>query len=118
MPYDFLRPACDGGCPGSGLSEGYLILNYIKTVLPLGLNDYYIYIGIPAHCKERVLIHGLGVSPAKGIYFTPAVRSSSTDPNSAGIAIRWNSITNTGTAMLIDCNKEILRKDQPQENKN
>jgi formylmethanofuran dehydrogenase subunit E-like metal-binding protein len=113
MPYDFLRPSCDGGCPGSGLSQGYLILNYIKTVLPLGPNDYYIYMGIPAHCKEQVLLNGLGVSPAEGTYFTPGVQSSSADPNSVGIAIRWNSITNTGTAILIDYDKTILGLYQP-----
>ncbi|WP_414469799.1 hypothetical protein [Methanobacterium sp. ACI-7] len=119
MPYDFLRPACDGGCSGSGLSQGYVISNYVKTALPLGPNEYYIYMGVPAHCKEQVLIHGLGVSPAEGTYFTPGLQSSSSDANAVGIFIRWNSVTNTGTAMLIDYNSTIVNAIQtPNPNNN
>lgn len=116
MPYDFLRPACEGACPGSGASQGYVISDYIKTVLPLGPNEYYIYIGIPAHCKEQVLLDGLGVSPAEGTYFTPGLQSSPSDASSVGIAIRWNFITNMGTAMLIDYNSTIVNSIQPQNN--
>lgn len=114
MPYDYLRPACDGGCPGSGLSQGYVIANYIKSILPLGANEYYIYIGIPAHCKEQAIMEELGISPAQGTYFTPGLQSSSSDANSAGIAIKWNTATNTGTAMLIDFDKTVLNNIQPQ----
>jgi len=116
MPYDILRPACDGGCPGSGLSMGYVITQYIKSILPLGPNEYYVYIGIPAHCKEQAIMEGLGISPAQGTYFTPGLQSSSSDPNSAGIAIRWNSITNTGTAVLINYNSTIISGIQPSFN--
>lgn len=114
MPYDFLRPACDGGCPGSGLSMGYVITDYIRSVLPIGPNEYYMYIGIPAHCKEQAIMEGLGISPAQGTYFTPGSQTSPSDTNSVGIAIKWNSITNTGTAMLIDFNKAVLNPIQPQ----
>lgn len=116
MPYDFLRPACDGGCPGSGLSMGYVIVDYIRAHLPLRANEYYMYIGIPAHCKEQAIMEGLGISAAKGTYFTLGTQNSPSDANSVGIVIRWNSATNTGTAMLIDYDKNIVSNIQPKNN--
>jgi len=101
----------------SGFTQGYVILNYIKTHLPLGPNEHYIYIGIPAHCKEQVLLNGLGVSAAMGTYFTNGLRSSPNDanPNSVGIVVRWNSVTNTGTAALLTLDRKTINDLQNQD---
>ena len=35
MPYDFMLATIGGGCPGSGLTQGHVIADFIKTWLPL-----------------------------------------------------------------------------------
>lgn len=115
MPYAFLKSAIGGGCPGSGLTQGYLIANYVKNNFPLGANQIYIYLSITAHCKEQVLIDSLGLSAAQGTYYTTGLRYS-TDNQAAGIFLRWNTLTNTGEAILLDLNTAIINQLQPTNN--
>lgn len=112
MPYAFLKSAIGGGCPGSGLTQGYIIADYVKNNLPLSANDIYIYLAITAHCKEQVLIDSLGLSAAQGTYYTTGLRYS-TENSAAGIFVRWNTATNTGEAMLLDLNTAIINQLQP-----
>ncbi|HIH61888.1 MAG TPA: hypothetical protein HA298_04295 [Methanobacteriales archaeon] len=116
MPYDFRLAAIGGGCPGSGLTQGYVIADLIKTWLPLTGTQYYVYIGVPAHCKEQAIMQVLGLSAAKGTYHTTGVRDTAALPSSQGIAIRWDPLKNTGKAILIDYNKKILTSIQPYNN--
>lgn len=112
MPYNFLKSAISGGCPGSGLTQGYVIADYVKNSLSLAANEFYIYLAITAHCKEQVLIDSLGLSAAQGTYYTTGLRYSS-DNNAAGIFIKWNTLTNTGKAILLDLNTAIINSLQP-----
>jgi Protein containing a metal-binding domain shared with formylmethanofuran dehydrogenase subunit E len=115
MPYAFLKSAIGGGCPGSGLTQGYLIADYVKNNFPVGANQIYIYLSITAHCKEQVLIDSLGLSAAQGTYYTTGLRYS-TDNQAAGIFLRWNTLTNTGEAILLDLNTAIINQLQPANN--
>jgi len=115
MPYDFMLSAIGGGCPGSGLTQGYLLATVIQRLLPLSGDQYYIYIGIPAHCKEQALMEVLGLSAGRGNYFTTGTRTSS-DPNALGIAIRWDPAKNTGKAVLFHYDKNIINSIQPASN--
>jgi len=112
MPYSFLKSAIGGGCPGSGLTQGYLIADYVKNISPLGANEAYIYLAVTAHCKEQVIIDSLGLSAAQGTYYTTGLRYS-TENSAAGIFVRWNTATNTGEAMLLDLNTAIINQLQP-----
>lgn len=113
MPYDFMLAAIGGGCPGSGLTQGYVIADIIKSWLPLTGNQYYIYLGVPAHCKEQVIMQVLGLSAGRGTYYTTGVRNTATLASSVGIAIKWDPSKNTGKAILIDYDKSILESIQP-----
>ena len=112
MPYAFLKSAIGGGCPGSGLTQGFLIADFVKNSFPLGANEAYIYLAITAHCKEQVIIDSLGLSAAQGTYYTTGLRYS-TENSAAGIFMRWNTATNTGEAMLLDLNTAIINQLQP-----
>lgn len=116
MPYDFMLAAIGGGCPGSGLTQGYVIADLIKSWLPLTGTQYYVYIGVPAHCKEQAIMQVLGLSASKGTYYTTGVRNTQALPSSQGIAIRWDPSKNTGKAILIDYDKNILTSIQPNNN--
>lgn len=115
MPYDFTLSAISGGCPGSGLTQGYILAKMIQEWLPLSGNQYYVYIGVPAHCKEEALMEVLGLSAGRGTYFTTGTRTAS-DATSLGIAIRWNPETSTGKAILVSYDKNIVNSIQPAVN--
>lgn len=115
MPYEFALAATGGGCPGSGLAQGYVLANIIRSWLPLSDGQYYAYIGVPAHCKEQVLMEVLGLSAARGNYFTTGTRTAS-DASAVGIAIRWDPVKNTGKAILVSYNKDAVNAIQPASN--
>lgn len=115
MPYDFMLSAVCGGCPGSGLTQGYILSKMIQKWLPLKGASYYIYLGVPAHCKEQALMEVLGLSAGRGTYFTTGTRTAS-DAMALGIAIRWDPATGTGKAVLVSYDKSIINSIQPASN--
>ncbi|MEN4018326.1 MAG: hypothetical protein PQ975_04955 [Methanobacterium sp.] len=111
VPYELLAASVGGACPGSGFTQGYVIADYVRRNFPL--NSHYIHVGFPAHCKEMVINHILGTSAAEGTYFTPGVRIRNT--NTAGIFILWNEATNTGKAILLEMDRNIINTMQNQD---
>lgn len=114
-PYDFQISGIGGGCPGSGLSQGYLISNYILTNYPLGAGQQYITISIPAHCKEQVIMDSLGVSAALGSYYTMGLSSYAANANLAGLFIIWSESTQSGQAILLNMDRNIINTMQNQD---
>jgi len=111
VPYELLVASVGGACPGSGFTQGYVIADYVRTNFPL--NSRYMHVGFPAHCKEMIINHILGTSAAEGTYFTPGVRIRNT--NNAGIFILWNEATNTGEAILLEMDRNIINSMQNQD---
>ncbi|MGB9936120.1 MAG: hypothetical protein ACPK7O_00225 [Methanobacterium sp.] len=105
-PYSFMKSAIGGGCPGSGLTQGYSIASYIMANYPLAFGEQYIGVSILAHCKEQALMDTLGLSPAAGTYFTTGVQLPKNDLTS-GVFIIWNTITQTGHAVLLNFNSTV-----------
>jgi formylmethanofuran dehydrogenase subunit E-like metal-binding protein len=113
-PYDFMKSAIGGGCPGSGLTQGYSIANYVMTKFPLGLGEQYIGISVLAHCKEQALMDSLGLSPAAGTYYTTGVQLPKSDLTS-GVFVIWNKITQTGHAILLNFDSNVANGMQTQD---
>lgn len=111
IPYELLAASVGGACPGSGFTQGYVIADYVRRNFPL--NSEYMHVGFPAHCKELVINYVLGTSAAKGTYYTPGVRIRNT--NIAGIFILWNEATNTGKAILLEMDRNIINTMQNQD---
>jgi formylmethanofuran dehydrogenase subunit E-like metal-binding protein len=115
VPYDYQISGIGGGCPGSGLSQGYLIANYVLNKYPLAPGQQYITISIPAHCKEQVIIDSLGVSTALGTYYSLGLSGYTSDANLAGIFILWSESTHTGKAIVLDMNRDLINAMQNQD---
>lgn len=114
MPYDFMKSAIGGGCPGSGLTQGYSVANYIMTNYPLKANEMYIGISVLAHCKEQALMDSLGISPGPGTYYTTGVQLPKNDLTS-GVFVVWNKATKTGYAILLNFNSTAVNQMQAQD---
>ncbi len=115
VPYDYQISGIGGGCPGSGLSQGYLIANYLLSSYPLASGQQYITISIPAHCKEQVIMDVLGVSPALGSYYTMGLSSYAADANLAGIFVLWSENTQTGKVIVLNMNRDVINAMQNQD---
>jgi formylmethanofuran dehydrogenase subunit E-like metal-binding protein len=115
VPYDYQISGIGGGCPGSGLSQGYLIANYVLNKYPLAPGQQYITISIPAHCKEQVIMDSLGVSSALGTYYTLGLSGYSSNANLAGIFILWSESTHTGKAIVLDMDRNLINAMQNQD---
>jgi formylmethanofuran dehydrogenase subunit E-like metal-binding protein len=103
-PYDYLITLSRVGCRCS--AQDYSSAVWGMQQYPLGPNEYYQVISLSGYSQmdsARTTI--MGVSPSLGTYLTPG---SSNDAKAAYILIRWNSVTNTGTAALIYCDGTIL----------
>ncbi|MEW6010953.1 MAG: hypothetical protein AB1604_06630 [Euryarchaeota archaeon] len=114
-PYNYQISGVGGGCPGSGLSQGYLIANYVLTNYPLAPGQKYMTISIPAHCKEQVIKDSLGVSAALGTYYTMGLSNYALNPNLAGIFVIWDDFSQTGTALLLNMDRSIINTMQDQD---
>lgn len=115
VPYDYQISGIGGGCPGSGLSQGYLIANYVLNKYPLAPGQQYISISIPAHCKEQAIMDSLGLSAALGTYYSLGLSGYSSNPNLAGIFVLWSENTHTGKAILLDMDRDLINAMQNQD---
>lgn len=103
-PYDVLvawlyhNHVCGGSAPG------YLITEFIYNELPItNENESFIYITTDDNCKDDVISTLLGVSPGMENYYNLRYNLTYTNGTEIGIAIKWNSATNTGEAIIVYC---------------
>lgn len=103
-PYDVLvawlyhNHVCGGSAPG------YLITDFIYNELPItNENESFIYITTDDNCKDDIISTLLGVSPGMENYYNLRYNLTYTNGTEIGIAIKWNSATKTGEAIIVYC---------------
>ena len=102
-PYDALVAWLFHNHVCGGSSPGYLISDFIYEEIPLtNENESYIYITTNDNCKDDVISRLLGVSPGMENYYNLRYDNSITNSSNVGIAIKWNSATNTGELIIIN----------------
>ena len=103
-PYDVLVAWLFHNHVCGGSSPGYLITDFIYDELPItNENESYIYITTDDNCKDDIISRLLGVSPGMENYYNLRYNLTYTNGTNVGIAIKWNSATNTGEAMIVYC---------------
>mgnify|MGYP000843892493 CR=1 FL=1 len=113
--WDFMRVFMRCGCP-SRVMEDYLAAQYGLGEYTLGAGESYMIISIPLLSSSSTEIwskmanvrSGLfGVSTALGTYLSSGasvISADTTTPYTEYILIKWNSLTNTGIAAIIQYN--------------
>lgn len=102
-PYDYLMTLSRVGCRCS--AQDYASALWGMEQYPLGPNEYYQVVSLSGYSQmdsARTTI--IGVSPSQGTYLTPG---STNDATAMYILIRWNSVTNTGIAAIINYDSSV-----------
>ena len=103
-PYDVLVAWLFHNHVCGGSSPGYLITDFVYSELPItNENESFIYITTDDNCKDDIISRLLGVSPGMENYYNLRYNLTYTNGTEVGIAIKWNSATKTGEAIIVYC---------------
>lgn len=99
-------------CPG--VSSGYIISEYIEEHYPLGDSEKYVVFGCPVWCKEDVFLKLWDATPGIRNYWAKDLTTEEINligNNPAGIYVIWNSTSNSGNAVVMGFDFDVVREE-------